>query len=56
MTDQNQDEMANVDENEIVSEASLSDNPKDAEQASVTGVAAAAHITKKQVRLKLRLV
>jgi hypothetical protein len=47
MTDNNQDEMANVDENEIVSEASLSDNPKDAEQASVTGVAAAAHITKK---------
>jgi hypothetical protein len=47
MTDNTQDEMANVDENEIVSEASLSDNPKDAEQASVTGVAAAAHITKK---------
>jgi len=47
MTDQNQDEMANVDEDEIVSEASLSDNPKDAEQASVTGVAAASHITKK---------
>jgi hypothetical protein len=47
MTDKTQDEMANVDENEIVSEASLSDNPKDAEQASVTGVAAAAHITKK---------
>jgi hypothetical protein len=47
MTDNNQDEMANVDENEIVSEASLSDNPKDAEQASVTGVAAAANITKK---------
>lgn len=47
MTDKNQDEMANVDEDEIVSEASLSDNPKDAEQASVTGVAAAANITKK---------
>ena len=47
MTDNTQDEMANVDENEIVSEASLSDNPKDAEQASVTGVAAASHITKK---------
>jgi len=47
MTDNNQDEMANVDENENVSEAALSDNPKDAEQASVTGVAAAAHITKK---------
>jgi hypothetical protein len=47
MTDNTQDEMANVDENEIVSEASLSDNPKDAEQASVTGVAAAANITKK---------
>ena len=48
MTDQNQDEMANVDENEIVSEASLSDNPKDAEQASVTGVKAAANVTTKQ--------
>ena len=48
MTDNTQDEMANVDENEIVSEASLSDNPKDAEQASVTGVAAAANVTKKQ--------
>jgi hypothetical protein len=48
MTDQNQDEMANVDENEIVSEASLSDIPKDAEQASVTGVKAAANTTKKQ--------
>ena len=47
MTDNNQDEMANVDENEIVSEASMSDDPKNAEQASVTGVAAAAHITKK---------
>ena len=47
MTDNNQDEMAYVDENENVSEASLSDNPKDAEQASVTGVAAASHITKK---------
>ena len=47
MTDTNQDEMTYVDENENVSEASLSDNPKDAEQASVTGVAAAAHITKK---------
>ena len=46
MTDNNQDEMANVDENEIVSEASLSDNPKDAEQASVTGVKAAANATK----------
>ena len=46
MTDKNQDEMANVDENEIVSEASLSDNPKDAEQASVTGVKAAANATK----------
>ena len=48
MTDQNQDEMANVDENEIVSEASLSDDPKNAETASVTGVAAAANVTKKQ--------
>ena len=47
MTDNTQDEMANVDENEIVSEASLSDNPKDAEQASVTGVKAAAGVTKK---------
>jgi len=46
MTDQTQDEMANVDENEIVSEAALSDNPKDAEQASVTGVKAAANATK----------
>jgi len=46
MTDNNQDEMANVDENEIVSEASLSDNPKDAETASVTGVKAAANATK----------
>ena len=46
MTDNTQDEMANVDENEIVSEASLSDNPKDAEQASVTGVKAAANATK----------
>ena len=48
MTDQNQDEMANVDENEIVSEASMSDDPKNAETASVTGVAAAANVTKKQ--------
>ena len=48
MTDNTQDEMANVDENEIVSEASLSDDPKNAEQASVTGVAAAANVTKKQ--------
>ena len=31
MTDQTQDVEANVDENEIVSEASMSDNPKDAE-------------------------
>ena len=46
MTDNNQDEMTNVDENEIVSEASLSDNPKDAETASVTGVKAAANATK----------
>ena len=46
MTDQNQDEMANVDEDEIVSEASMSDNPKDAEIASVTGVKAAANATK----------
>ena len=46
MTDNNQDEMAYVDENENVSEASLSDNPKDAEQASVTGVAAASRVTK----------
>ena len=46
MTDNNQDEMAYVDENENVSEASLSDNPKDAEQASVTGVKAAANATK----------
>ena len=44
MTDQNQDEMiADVDENEIVSEASMSDDPKNAETASVTGVAAAAN-------------
>ena len=48
MTDQTQDVEANVDENEIVSEASMSDNPKDAEQASVTGVKAAANVTKKQ--------
>ena len=48
MTDQNQDEMANVDENEIVSEASLSDDPKNAETASVTGVAKAANVTTKQ--------
>jgi hypothetical protein len=48
MTDQNQDEMANVDENEIVSEASMSDDPKNAETASVTGVAAAANVTTKQ--------
>ena len=48
MTDQNQDEMTNVDEDEIVSEASMSDDPKNAEQASVTGVAAAANVTKKQ--------
>ena len=48
MTDQNQDEMANVDENEIVSEASMSDDPKNAEKASVTGVAAAANVTTKQ--------
>ena len=48
MTDQNQDEMAYVDENEIVSEASLSDDPKNAEKASVTGVAAAANVTTKQ--------
>ena len=48
MTDQNQDEMANVDENEIVSEASMSDDPKNAETASVTGVAKAANITTKQ--------
>ena len=48
MTDQNQDEMAYVDENEIVSEASLSDDPKNAETASVTGVAAAANVTTKQ--------
>jgi hypothetical protein len=48
MTDQNQDEMANVDEDEIVSEASLSDDPKNAETASVTGVAAAANVTTKQ--------
>ena len=48
MTDKNQDEMiADVDENEIVSEASMSDNPKDAEAASVTGVKAAANVTKK---------
>ena len=46
MTDQTQDVEANVDENEIVSEAALSDNPKDAEQASVTGVKAAAGATK----------
>ena len=46
MTDTNQDEMTYVDENENVSEASLSDNPKDAEQASVTGVKAAANATK----------
>ncbi len=38
MTDQNQDEMTNVDEDEIVSEASLSDDPKNAETASVTGL------------------
>ena len=48
MTDNTQDEMANVDENEIVSEASMSDDPKNAEQASVTGVAAAANVTTKQ--------
>ena len=48
MTDQNQDEMANVDENEIVSEASMSDDPKNAETASVTGVAKAANVTTKQ--------
>jgi len=48
MTDKTQDEMANVDENEIVSEASLSDDPKNAETASVTGVAAAANVTTKQ--------
>ena len=48
MTDQTQDVEANVDENEIVSEASMSDNPKDAEAASVTGVKAAANVTKKQ--------
>ena len=48
MTDNTQDEMANVDENEIVSEASLSDDPKNAEQASVTGVAAASNVTTKQ--------
>ena len=47
MTDQTQDVEANVDENEIVSEASMSDNPKDAEAASVTGVKAAANVTKK---------
>ena len=46
MTDQTQDVEANVDENEIVSEASMSDNPKDAEAASVTGVKAAANATK----------
>ena len=54
MTDNNQDEMANVDENEIVSEASLSDNPKDAEQASVTGVKAAANVTTKQAPPKTK--
>ena len=48
MTDQNQDEMANVDENEIVSEASMSDDPKNAETAAVTGVAKAANVTTKQ--------
>ena len=48
MTDQTQDEMANVDENEIVSEASMSDDPKNAETASVTGVAKAANVTTKQ--------
>ena len=48
MTDQTEDVEANVDENEIVSEASMSDNPKDAEAASVTGVKAAANVTKKQ--------
>ena len=48
MTDQNQDEMAYVDENEIVSEASMSDDPKNAETASVTGVAKAANVTTKQ--------
>ena len=49
MTDQNQDEMiADVDENEIVSEASMSDDPKNAETASVTGVAKAANVTTKQ--------
>ena len=46
MTDQTQDVEANVDEDEIVSEASMSDNPKDAEVASVTGVKAAANATK----------
>ena len=57
MTDQTQDVEANVDENEIVSEASMSDNPKDAEQASVTGVKAAANVTKKSnLRLKPKLV
>ena len=40
--------MANVDENEIVSEASMSDDPKNAETASVTGVAKAANVTTKQ--------
>tara|TARA_B110000091_G_scaffold204512_1_gene239275 strand:- start:205 stop:1227 length:1023 start_codon:yes stop_codon:yes gene_type:complete len=48
MTDNTQDEMANVDENEIVSEASMSDDPKNAETASVTGVAKAANVTTKQ--------
>ena len=46
MTDQTQDVEANVDENEIVSEASMSDDPKNAEQASVTGVKAAGYATK----------
>ena len=49
MTDKTQDEMiADVDENEIVSEASMSDDPKNAETASVTGVAKAANVTTKQ--------
>jgi hypothetical protein len=56
MTDQTQDVEANVDENEIVSEASMSDNPKDAEVASVTGVKARPMRLNRLNRLKPKLV
>ena len=56
MTDQNQDEMiADVDENEIVSEASMSDDPKNAETASVTELLKQLMLLQSNLRLKPRL-